>query len=503
MKKIAIIIFALSFIVSGCSTIDMENSEFIIAPQNQKPPISGRWIISEVLYKYENTIESNDEYIGKELFFNKDAILINDDYTTNPKFAIKNVDLQEYFFYRYKLSSENLGLTNQEAKIITIRSDENYFAEFIKLDDENMIYYLDNAFYKLTLVDKDIKLEEIERYIEIERAINMPLQSMKSEELSSGVLLGIKIQKFDEDKKIIDWDYETIWINMQNKELEGLFKVDKLLVPRKNGFWEIEQNRVYANDSIYDKIIAKPISTNESSNILYTTKSLNDEEMHVASSNFQKRKPSILKNILFVGNDYISIENIDIERDDRKTLQVYAVDNLEDEKPIRLSDLIGENGTNLFNEGARNSVNFEKAITVNEENFGLVRRNGYWTLKGRVNFKEKEIEYFSDFSIKALPPKEMVSYDELAIPFEVLKLNLPNVVDAFSSPNKDFIVVNTSNNLVIYLIEGDDVSKIPVASIPLPEGSTIIMSEWATGRYPNIWQKILTEQGAYELEFEK
>ncbi|NMR95754.1 hypothetical protein HKB01_00440, partial [Vibrio parahaemolyticus] len=103
-------------------------------------------------------------------------------------------------------------------------------------------------------------------------------------------------------------------------------------------------------------------------------------------------------------------------------------DNLEDEKPIRLSDLIGENGTNLFNEGARNSVNFEKAITVNEENFGLVRRNGYWTLKGRVNFKEKEIEYFSDFSIKALPPKEMVSYDELAIPFEVLKLNLPNVV---------------------------------------------------------------------------
>ncbi|MDG2861017.1 hypothetical protein P7M27_25545, partial [Vibrio parahaemolyticus] len=252
-------------------------------------------------------------------------------------------------------------------------------AEFIKLDDENMIYYLDNAFYKLTLVDKDIKLEEIERYIEIERAINMPLQSMKSEELSSGVLLGIKIQKFDEDKKIIDWDYETIWINMQNKELEGLFKVDKLLVPRKNGFWEIEQNRVYANDSIYDKIIAKPISTNESSNILYTTKSLNDEEMHVASSNFQKRKPSILKNILFVGNDYISIENIDIERDDRKTLQVYAIDNLEDEKPIRLSDLIGENGTNLFNEGARNSVNFEKAITVNEENFGLVRRNGYWT----------------------------------------------------------------------------------------------------------------------------
>jgi hypothetical protein len=203
-----------------------------------------------------------------------------------------------------------------------------------------------------------------------------------------------------------------------------------------------------------------------------------------------------------VGNDYISVENIDIERDDRKTLQVYAIDNLSEEKPIKLSDLVGENGTILFSDGARN-INIEQEFALNEENFGLVRRNGYWTLKGRVNYKENEEEFYSDFSIKALPPKNMVSYDDLAIPFEIIKLNIPNVVDAFSSPNKDFMVIVTQDEIVIYLIDGDDINRIPIASIPMEDEFTIIMSEWATGRYPNIWQKILIEQGASKVEVKK
>lgn len=504
MKNLKMLIITISLIlITGCSALEMDNIELIESPSNEIPPILGKWEVTELLFRYDNTIDSKDEYLGKEYFFHKDAILLANDYTYNPKYTIKTVNLKEYLLYRYKVRTEDLGIDNQEVKIITIVKDEKYFAEFIKLNDENLIYYIDDAFYKLEVVENEVSLEEIERLIEIEKAVSMPLESSEPDEYSSGILLGIKTQKLDEERKIQYWDYQTIWINMQNKQLSGVYKIDNLLVPRKNGFWEIKQNRVYAKESIYDKIEARPIVTREYTNAETKYNSMSADEEYLVTTNREKKLPSILKNILFVGNDYISVENIDIERADRKTLQVYAIDNLSDEKPIKLSDLIGENGTILFNDGARNVTNIEKEVVLNEENFGLVRRNGYWTLKGRINYKENEEEFYSDFSIKALPPKEMVSYDDQAIPFEVIKLNVPNVIDAFSSPNEDFIVIVTNDELVIYLIEEYDINRSPVARIAIEDEFTIVMSEWATGRYPNIWQKIMIEQGASELEVEK
>src|SRR5690606_19973553 len=98
--------------------------------------------------------------------------------------------------------------------------------------------------------------------------------------------------------------------------------------------------------------------------------------------------PSILKNILFIGNDYISVENIDLDRNSRRTLQVYAIDNLQEKRPIKLSDLIGENGKNIYAEGARSVLSVDPTIIPNEENVGLTRRNGYWIFNGRINYKQ-------------------------------------------------------------------------------------------------------------------
>ena len=379
MKNLKILLLViLSFLITGCSALRTENIEFVESPGNDKPPILGKWEITELLFRYDTTIDKKDENIGKQCFFHKDAILLLDDYTDNPKYTIKTVDLKEYLLYRYKLTTDDLGIENQEVKIITIVKDENYFAELIKLSDQKMIYYLDDAFYKLDLINNEVSLEEIERLIEIEKAVKMPLESSEPEEYSSGILLGIKTQRLDEERKILYWNYETIWINMQNKQLSGVYKVNDLLVPRKNGFWKIKQNRVYASESIYDKIEANPIVSKDYANTETTYDSMSADEKYLVATSKEKKLPSILKNILFVGNDYISIENIDIERDDRKTLQVYAINNLSEEKPIKLSDLVGENGTILFSDGARN-INIEQEFALNEENFGLVRRNGYWT----------------------------------------------------------------------------------------------------------------------------
>ena len=201
-----------------------------------------------------------------------------------------------------------------------------------------------------------------------------------------------------------------------------------------------------------------------------------------------------------MGNDYVSIENIELDRGDRRSLHVYAMDNLADKKPIKLSDLVGETGRDLFLEGVRSVTAVNNSTLINEENVGLVRNNGYWTLKGRINYKENEKELYRDFNIKAIPPKEMVSYDELAMPWDAVKLTVPDVQDVFSSPNNEFMVVITTSHIVIYSLEEYDIDITPVARVRLPNDSSVIMSEWAVGRYPGIWQNEMIKHGAVEVE---
>ena len=94
----------------------------------------------------------------------------------------------------------------------------------------------------------------------------------------------------------------------------------------------------------------------------------------------------------------------------------------------------------------------------------------------------------------------MGSYDELSIPWDAVRLTVPDVVDVFSSPNNEFIVVITSSHIVIYSVEEYDIDNAPVARIRLPNESSVIMSEWAIGRYPGIWQNEMIKHGATEVE---
>lgn len=495
--KILVILMTL-LILTSCTIREGEVKDRVISPENNLPPISGKWIIGD-LNKATNNNPTDDIIIGKEALFHKDGVVIGGDYSSNPSFKIKNVNAIDYLLYKYKTSAKTLGITDEKIQVVTILNENKYFYEFIKYGKDSMFVNIDDKFYRLEKIVDEVSLEEIERYINVEKSIMRSLGAVEDENLKSGILIGIKIPSYDEKNQAALWNYKTIWINSQNKRIEGLYELDKLLVPRKNGFWIIDNKREHIGASTLDELVAIPqFKVDEGVNVLddfiYT---LETENITVE----EKIVPSIIKNILFIGNDYISVENIDLDRNDRKTFQVYAIDNLADKKPIKLSDLIGTDGTNIFYEGASSALSLDKMIIPNEENVALARKNGYWIMKGRVNYKQNDEELYKDFNIKAIPPKEMVSYDELSIPWEAIRLMVPDVVDVFISPNNEFIVVLTQSNLVIYAIEAGDIVNQPVAKIKLPYDAKVIMSEWAIGRYANIWQDEVIKNNGIKLEY--
>ncbi|MDR7870764.1 MAG: hypothetical protein RIN55_07905 [Tissierellaceae bacterium] len=519
MKKIIfILIMLLPLVLSACTIADSNIQDKIASPENNTTPIQGKWVIDEVVISAEDEVTTDDSisndvveeesYLGREILFNKNAIVVADDYAENPTFKFKNVNTNDYLLYKYKVNPSSLNIQSENIQVITSLKDNQLFYEFVRYNEDNLLIYIDNAFYKLTKIADEVSSEEVNRYISIENNMMRTFDTIEVEDINSGVLLGIKTPTYDEENEISDWEYKTIWIKSENRNITK-YELDKLLVPRKNGFWLVGVDRVKTDISINDKIFALPqfrrIDLDEAKLQLDNVK----EQLELALDSFSKpldesqesialvaSKPTILKDILFIGNDYISIEKTEVDNKNKKTLEVYALDNIEEERPIKLSDIV-EDGEFLFNEGSQNIQSLGQNVIRNQFNVGLIRKNGYWILKGRINYQQKEEELYKDFNIKAIPPKAMVSYDELSIPWDIINTQFPGAVDVFSSPNGEFIIIVTSNELQIYPTENGELLSIePISNIQLPNNASIIMSEWATGRYPNIWENEMINQGA-------
>lgn len=502
MKKLIIIIVLISSVIfmTSCSIDDGTAVDRIKAPEVNTSPINGKWIISSNIDdKFSNTVDLKaDLYLNKEVLFHKDAVVIGEDYLTEPTFKIKSVNAYDYLLYKYKTTPNTLGIEDSNITVITILNENQYFYEFIRYGEEELLVKIEDSFYKLTKVVDEVSLDEINRYIEVEKNTISALNIDEVNELQSGVLLGIKTPTYDEKGNLADWKYNTIWINSLNNKIIGAYELEDLLVPRKNGFWMVSINRNY-NGIIEDKISSIPLFKMPDSSIAKDDINLVLPERPYGKEEMEST--AILNNILFVGNDYISIERINKFNQEKKTLEVYSLDNIDENRPINLSDLIGEDGKRIFTEGAQSVVPIDSEIKLNEENVGIIRKSGYWTIKGRVNFIQNGEELYKDFNIKAIPPKEMINYDFHIISWNELKMNIPETIDAFSSPNNDLIIISTHSHLLIYNIFDGNLNNIPIAKIKLPENSSIIMSEWAIGRYPNIWQNEVIKNNGIELEY--
>ena len=494
--KLVILLF-LSILLASCTVVEGETKERIIAPSNNTPPIQGRWEVVERVY---GSSTEEDTFIGTLGLFHEKGVVIGEEFTNEPSFKIKKVKAKDYLIYKHKISPSSLKLEGEYVYVISIYNQGLFFNEFVQLNEDTILYGKDDNFYKLVRLQENVSIEEVERYIIAEKSVQNNLVGVQNEAFSSGLLLGMKVQTFDEINQVSNWEYKTIWINMQDSRLAGAYELDRLLVPRKNGFWFVDQVRSEVNGVLQDDIIATPLFAlpEEIKPMDGLEIPLDEEEELVVVE--ERPIPSILKNILFVGNDYISVENIDLDRNDRRTLQVYAIDNLKNKQPIKLTDIIGETGRDLFIEGVRTVTAIEEGVVPNEENFGLTRRNGYWTIKGRINIKQNNEELFKDFNIKAIPPKDMVSYDEQSIPWDAVRLTVADVNDVFTSPNNEFIVVITTSHIVIYTLEGYDINISPLKTIRLPNDASIVMAEWGVGRYPQIWENEMIKHGAEPIE---
>jgi hypothetical protein len=118
-------------------------------------------------------------------------------------------------------------------------------------------------------------------------------------------------------------------------------------------------------------------------------------------------------------------------------------------------------------------------------------------LRGRLDYSSPSVKNeYADFNVPIEAPENLVNYDSLFPSWEVIKQKVPSALDAYTSPNKDIVVVITNSKLLVYAIKNNILGGEPLRELQLKNSEVSVMAQWATDDYVRIWsEKVKKLQG--------
>lgn len=451
--------------------------ENIVSPKNNLSPVEGIWEMYDMQYSSIDVAQ-----------FTRDAVLLNGTGYGNVNYLVKKVKVQEYFlFNKYKITPDKLGIKDKEVFIITLTSADALIGDFIKIDENNAVAFIHDNIYTMRKTSETIDKKMYESVSEGESRIEL---QAKQSTLKSGVLIGLK----SFNKKNDEYDYRTLWISSNNKNLSSIVETRDLLFPRKVGFWRLASKKVKDGDLSEDVLVAYDLSRQDEA--LTSPPDIN-------LARFQDKAGRIYKNIMYLCNNYVSVEvdgsgkyNDSQDNWKENRLQLIPIDSVASSKGVKISEIAGSNGLRELKTGKKDLLStLGGVVEVNpyleEENFGLIRKTGHWLLRGRVNYEKDKTITYSDYNINIVPPDKLVFYDTLNLNWNTIKNKVPDAVDAYTSPNRDIVIILTKSKLFVYGITNGKLDDSPLSRTELREGEVSVMAEWATGNYVENWNSVI------------
>ncbi|NLY44038.1 MAG: hypothetical protein GX066_08755 [Clostridiaceae bacterium] len=491
--KLSFILLLFLLLATGCVNTSNELGLQIIPPESFNIPISGTWEITDVLNQSTSTEDSLRQWLGKTAFFTKEYAMIADYFIKDVSYQVRRVNTEEYILYHYDAFPEGYSFPVKETEVISVTDNELFFCEILKEQEDKLVLKIYNDSFVLKKISPEVDEASIKQLLE-KNILKSKIENQPQTDLQrSGVLIGLRQTLKENDTDTETHSYRTLWISAENKNLEPLLETEGIFFPRRKGFWKMEVNRISEGNRTEDLLVAYNILSKD----MHPIKKENFELFHP-----YERKEEIYRKINFISNDYVSIEEKTyVTSEGNRFLQsqglhVLVIDSLPNIRRVNISDLLGDAGLEAIKTGIQKvldqrSEKIKYRLSQYSENYGLERRLGHWLLKGRVSFFEDGQLRISDYNINLIPPRELVFYDNLCIPWTTVKDRVPAAVDLYTSPNKDIALVITKEEIMVFAINGYYLQQEPLERIPLKEGEVVIMVEWATGQYVENWKRTL------------
>lgn len=471
MIKKLILFFALIFL-TGCSFITQRGTN-IETPEIGISPIYGRWTITKFIYN-KNSEQDNFKFkdiIGEEILFSNDSAVLANDYIKDVKYKTKYVKLSDYLYKKFNIDYKELGIEDSgvySTYVMDKDSKDKSYYEIIKVGKDRALLFDNGIILEIELLDDKIENENLNEYILAKKDEVLTRGNLFDQSGDKGFLIAFKTKV---DTNIPSWNYKTLYIKFSNLKLENVYELNNIILPRDNSFSEISVQRESKSNETTDKLIVKD----------YKNTSLKNSESEILKTETEELKfDNNIMTIDFITNNFVNIEKLNLDDNSRK-LRIYRLKDLEEKKPLRYSEFLSKELISSQEEKI-------DLLKKDPSNIGIYRDNGFWKLKGR----HSDGESVNDFDLNLVLPYEVNKYNRLNIPMPDIRNFNSNVKDGFVSPDNNFLITLENNMIKIYNIKGGSIEPQTIFEREIGNDATTIMTEWATGKYANDWQEVLS-----------
>lgn len=254
-----------------------------------------------------------------------------------------------------------------------------------------------------------------------------------------------------------------------------------IAVPRDDGWWKLDRRR------------ERDASGKNGADTLYATTDRTWKPPAHSFADMESCESEMSRRVLFVGYDHVSFEE-EGSGYCEGAAHPYGYTRLH---TVTLQDLVGEPRDlpidELFEAPALASMNRAGAKALEGEDcldepmntdWGIVRRDGQWTVRGRLNYAAEVCRgTFKDFTVPGVSPQNLAGHDALPKPWSQMKTQHPGARDAVASPSGRLVVFVTADGLTL------DVDGKSIARHAAPE-RTVVLSQWAVGQeHVERWRK--------------
>ncbi|MCI5839974.1 MAG: hypothetical protein SOZ89_01160 [Peptoniphilaceae bacterium] len=484
MRKIKILVFTiLIFIFSSCTfnnNIDIV-TDTIEKPQKGENLLKGTWEVDalEAINKKDFKIENE---IGDKLIITNSVVGINNDYSLNPNFSAKYVNLKTYLKSKGIDKLENNE--NLDKDVIVLNSSDGQFfsRDFIKLSDEKIMFLKNSVIYYLTKKSSSVSNEDILKYTSENSNSSDRVNVNISEKDDTTVLIGIR-ERVENNTISPKYNYYTYMVRLRPKKEAIFSKTEGIFFPKKDEFWKLKISSSNT-DLNYDSILAYPFSLEEDV--------LNNQKVREKYENVDVNRNIILN---YVKGDYVSFQYTD-PYSSSKIIKYSILNTSEDfnnAEGLTINEIAQKDVSNDFRSKVLKEIENdhldydETQVGEDLSNIGFIRSKGNLILETSYWIRTENSTGQKSFPIDIATNKDFFQSGKKLVNWDQIKNFDSDAKDYIESDNKQYILIQNQDEILIYQLNNGRISEYPSISIATNNSTSIIMCEWAFDEYANVW----------------
>ena len=277
--------------------------------------------------------------------------------------------------------------------------------------------------------------------------------------------------------------YRTLWIT----RISGAVKIEEapnLLVPRRDGFWQIGSTTSARDDKKEEFIWSAPLGQ------AIHPRELTEEEAKGIAEEKVSAHP-----IEFISGDYIGVGSTEGEQ--LSALYTYKMDDHDFKKPVDISEAVGAAGRQALGDKAEKPSDLVRGMPVSMQgscqlevpytNWSASRKEGHWVVEGWGSWGEQKCsDKLPLFQTSVRVPAKIVGFDDLPVTWDQVAKAYPVAIDGFGAPTWGLLVVMTNEELLVCKVTKDGIGK-PLQRSALKPWEKVVMAEWSVGKYVGSW----------------